>query len=143
MSSALLAIAEVVPRKGAGSTRTRKTVAFSPKNGQLEVAAKPAGVRPFSYWEISRLRVRRDGTDTLPTERSRRWRMRVLKLKSRLLLLQCPFYRILSKTEIHNNPPFSLYSAHISKSIFMHKLCIIMVVFCVHGHILSQTYSVQ
>ena len=53
MSSALLAIAEVVPRKGAGSTRTRKTVAFSPKNGQLEVAAKPAGVSPFSYWEIS------------------------------------------------------------------------------------------
>ena len=50
MSSALLAIAEGVPRKGASSTRTRKTVA---KKGQLEVAAKPAGVSPFSHWEIS------------------------------------------------------------------------------------------
>ena len=49
---ALIATAGV-PRRGAGSTRTRKTVAFSPKKGQLEVAAKPAGVSPFSHWEIS------------------------------------------------------------------------------------------
>ena len=57
-----------------------------------------------------------------------------MKLKSRLLLLQCPFYRILSKTEILNIPPFSPYGARISKSIFI--ACIIMVGFRVAGHIL-------
>ena len=56
-----------------------------------------------------------------------------MKLKSRLLLLQCPFYRILSKTEILNIPPFSPYGARFSKSIFI--ACIIMVGFRVAGHI--------
>ena len=48
--------------------KNNKTVAFSPKNGQLEVATKPTGVSLFSHWEISllyRLRVRRDGTDMI------------------------------------------------------------------------------
>ena len=59
-------------KKGAGSTRTKKTVLFSPKNGQLEVATKPAGISPLSHWDIYLYigsgYIRRDGTDMLLME---------------------------------------------------------------------------
>ena len=68
MSSALLAIAEGVPRKGAGSTRTRKTVAFSPIKrtaGSCRQTRGRKSVFALGNFSVYRLRVRRDGTDMI------------------------------------------------------------------------------
>ena len=52
-SSALLAIAEKLLQERHWQRKKLENAVLFSKNEQLEVGAKPAGVRPFSNWDIS------------------------------------------------------------------------------------------